>query len=70
MATRKTLEETAFILAAKFLNKNSKFYFEDIAALKSNIARKTENELIEMIDRQKAINNVSKHEINIHCQFK
>ena len=70
MANRKSLEEMALALAAKSLNKNSKFYSDDTAALKSNIARKTEGELIEMIDRQKAINNVSNHEINLHCQFR
>ena len=70
MANRKSLEEMALALAAKSLNKNSKFYSDDIAALKSNIARKTDGELTEMIDRQKAINEVGKHEINTHCQFK
>ena len=70
MANRKPLEEMALALAAKSLNKKSKFYDEDIAALRSNIARKTEHELREMIDRQKAINEVGKHEINTHCQFK
>jgi len=56
-------------LLKKNLNKNSKFYKEDLESLKTIAKSKIHSELKEIIQRQIAINNVSDKEISKNCQF-
>ncbi len=62
-------QQEYFELVKKTLDKNSRFYDDDIDSLIKAIRRKTREQLKEAIERQKAINSVSKKEINENCQF-
>lgn len=53
---------------AKSLDKSSKWYKDDYEAICAGVNRKTRKELIESLDRQNAVNGVSKELIKRHCQ--
>jgi RNA-binding protein YhbY len=63
------MRKQAIANGAKALNKVSKFYREDYAAMCSKINKKTPAELIETIGRQGAIAKVSAKEVISNCQF-
>jgi len=52
---------------AKTLNKGSKFYAEDYAALVRGVTRKTAKGLRESLGRSHAIATVSSLEVAFHC---
>lgn len=56
-------------LLAKSLNKSSKWYAEDYENIVSSVNRKTRKELLESLERQRAISQVSESEIKRNCQF-
>jgi len=56
-------------LLAKTLKKGSKFYKEDYDNIVTAVNRKTRKELLESLERQRAINGVTKAEIKRNCQI-
>lgn len=67
--TRKQLEAAYIAQAVRSLNKSSRFYADDKAAIRAHATRKTVKELRESIGRLGAVDQVSQSEINTHCQF-
>ena len=55
-------------LLTKNLKKTSKFYKDDYEAIVAGVNRKTRKELLETLERQRAINGVTKAEIKRNCQ--
>ena len=66
--TKQQLQRTFIDQATKALNKNSKFYSDDLACIKRAASRKTATELRESIARQNAIARTTWGEIVINCQ--
>ena len=62
-----TINQKAFELAAKTLNKKSKFYAEDLAALRAHYCKKDARSCREAVGRLSV--EVSQAEINRNCQL-
>ncbi len=56
-------------LLSSTLNRNSKFFREDYQGIVNAANNKTSGQLLEGIQRWKAINSTPQSFINAHCQF-
>jgi hypothetical protein len=56
-------------LVAATLDKKSKFYKDDYETICSGVNKKTRKELMESLERQRAIAQTTQAEINKHFQF-
>lgn len=65
---RKNLEAAVVQTLGQSLKKNSKFYAEDLQAIRVQTAKKTDTELSDTLARWNAINSVTQTEINQNCQ--
>lgn len=69
MTNAKTQLAAAYVrTAAQSLHKDSKFYADDLAAIKAAAGRKSVAELRESLARMGAVAAVSQAEIRVHCQ--
>lgn len=63
-----TLRNDVYDMLVKSLNPRSKFYSQDCGDLWSGLVKKSDAELRETMNRQRAIANVSDAEMRRHCQ--
>ncbi len=64
----KSMRIELITLLSASLNNQSKFYKEDYQNLVAGVNRKTRKELIESIERQKAIAQTTESEISRNCR--
>ena len=66
---RKALESAYIGLHEAMLDKNSRWYAEDMAHARKVAAKKSDDELRHAISFYKSLDNISDEEINANCQF-
>lgn len=63
------MRKVLITLLSRSLKKDSKWYADDYEVIVKAVNKKTRKALIESLDRQTAIANVTKSEIKRNCQF-